>query len=408
MPKANLIAALDIGTSNIKILIASPKKEEEGFEVIYQSQEPSFGVRRGVVIDAEKVSRVIQILLSRVRAETGQKIKSVQVNISGSHIFCTSSRGMIAVSRADRKVSKEDVERVLQSAQTLALPSNKGILEIFSKEFILDGQGGIKEVVGLEGGRLETEVLVLAGFSPYKNNLTQAVLNADLHISDIILSPLASASAVLSPRQKELGVALLDIGAGTTELAVFEEGDLIHLAVFPMGSANITNDIAIGLKTDTDTAEAIKIQRGSSIHKGSDKKEKIEANGEETLVFSQKMLTKVIEARVSEIFKETQKELKKISKQGLLPAGIVLTGGGAKLPKTVDLAKKELKLPCRIGKPRDFTGLEEELSFATACGLIKEGADFESIRGQQGSSPSLLSRKGILNKIKNIFKVFIP
>lgn len=408
MSKANLITALDIGTSNIKILVASLQKEGEGFEVIYQSQEPSFGVRKGVVIDIEKASRIIQILLSRARAETGQKIKSVQVNINGSHIFCASSRGMVAVSRADRKVSKEDVERVLQSAQTLALPSNKGILEIFPKEFILDGQEGIKEVVGLQGGRLETEVLVLAGFSPYKNNLTQAVLNAGLHISDVISSPLASASAVLSPRQKELGVALLDIGAGTTELAVFEEGDLIHLAVFPMGSANITNDIAIGLKTDVDIAEAIKIQRGSCIYKRSDKKEKIEVNGEEPLVFSQKILTKIIEARVSEIFKETQKELKKISKQGLLPAGIVLTGGGAKLPKTVDLAKKELKLPCRIGKPLDFSGLEEELSFATACGLIKEGTDIENIRTGQESSQSLLSKKGILNKIKDIFKILIP
>jgi cell division protein FtsA len=221
---------------------------------------------------------------------------------------------------------------------------------------------------------------------------------------DIVPSPLASSASVLSPRQKELGVALLDIGAGTSELAVFEEGDLIHLAIFPIGSANITNDIAIGLKTDIDTAERIKIEYGSSIFKGNDKKEKIEIEGEEPLVFSQKMLTRIIEARVSEIFGEVHKELKKISKQNLLPAGVVLTGGGAKLPKIVELAKKELKLPCRIGKPLNFSGLEDDPSLATACGLVLRAADFEEGRSfSEGSLPT--GKFG--DKFKKIFKIFL-
>lgn len=407
MPKTNLITGLDIGTSNIKILVAEKKNGESNLEVIFQAQEPSFGVRKGVVIDVERVSRIIQILLEKVRTETGQKIDSVYINISGSHIFSTSSRGTIAISRADRKVSEEDVQRVLQAAQTFSLPSNKEILDVFPKEFIVDGEKGIKEAVGMEGVRLETEVLVLGGFSPYKKNLMQAVLDADIQILDIVPSPLASSTAVLSQRQKELGVALLDIGAGTSELAVFEEGDLLHLAIFPIGSANITNDIAIGLKTDIDIAEEIKIKSGTCIFKGSDKKEKIEAEGEEPLIFSPKMLTKIIEARVSEIFGEAAKELKKISKQGLLPAGMVLTGGGAKLPKIAELAKKELKLPCRIGKSIGFLGLEDDPSFSTVCGLVLRAVEIEDSSWRASSSFSLIGGR-IGNKIRRLFKVFIP
>ena len=408
MPKTNLITGLDIGTSGIKILVVGQKQGASDLEVLYQAKEPSFGVRKGVVVDVEKVSRIVQVILNKIKTETGFKINSVYANISGSHIFATSSRGLVSVSRADQRVSEEDVGRVLQAAQTFSMPSNKEILEVFPKEFIVDGEGGIKEVVGMQGVRLETEVLALGGFSPYKNNLVQAILDSNLQVLDIIPSPLASASAVLSQRQKELGVLLLDIGAGTSELAVFEEGNLIHIAIIPIGSGNITNDIAIGLKTDIDTAEAIKIERGCCIFKGNDKKEKIQTEDEELLCFSQKNLTKIIEARVSEIFDEVQKELKKISKQGMLPSGIVLTGGGAKLPKIVELAKKELKLPCRLGRPAAFSGLEDELAFSTVCGLVLRGADFGEQEAWQPGKKPFVSGKGIGEKIKKILKIFIP
>jgi len=406
MLKANLIVGLDIGTSTIKILIAERKDKEQNFEVISQTQEPSFGVRRGVVVDPEKVSRIIQILLNRIKTETGHKINSVYVNIGGAHICSTSSRGMVAVSRADRNISKEDVERVLEeAAKSLFLPSNNEILEASPKEFIVDGVGDIKAAEGLQGGRLETEILVLSNFVPFKNNLTQAVLDSGLQILDIVPSPLASSLSVLSQRQKELGVALLDIGAGTSSLAVFEEGDLIHLTVFPIGSSNITQDIAVGLKTDIDVAERIKTEYGACVFKGNDKRERIEMEGEEPLIFSRKMLTRIIEARVSEIFDQCQKELKKIGKLGLLPAGLVLTGGGAKLSKIVELAKKELKLPCRIGKPSDFSGLDDP-GFSTICGLIIKGLGPEEGRASWQTSGKFLS--GVGDKVKKIFKIFIP
>ena len=178
MAKQSIITGLDIGTGSIKILVATKKPGEDNLEVVAQIQEPSFGVRKGVIVDSERVARIIQIILNKIRTETGLKIDSAYVNIGGSHLFCTNSRGTVAVSRADQKISEEDVERVLQASQTFSLPSNKEILDVFPKEFIVDGEGGIKEVVGMQGVRLETDVLVLAGFSPYKKNLTHPEMMA--------------------------------------------------------------------------------------------------------------------------------------------------------------------------------------------------------------------------------------
>jgi cell division protein FtsA len=404
MAITNIITGLDIGSNDIKVLVAAQKQKDKNqtIEVISQIKLPSSGVRRGVVIDTEKVSNIIQSTFEKIKEEIGQKINSVYVNINGSHLFSVSSRGMVAVSRADQKISEADVDRVLQSTQTISLSSNKEILEIFPKEYIVDGERGIKDPIGMEGGRLEVEVLILCGFSPYKNNLTQAVLNANLQILDIIPSSIASASAVLLPKQKELGVALLDIGAGTSELAVFKEDSLIHLAVFPVGSANITDDIAVGLQTDINTAEMIKIKKGNCFLKTGNKKEKIETEEKEVLIFSQKTLTRIIEDRVSDIFEQTQKELKKISKQDLLPSGLVLTGGGAKMAGIVELVKKKLKLPCRIGRPLNFSGLEDDPSYATVCGLVLQGIDSKE------SSSSIFSGQGLSAKLKKIFRIFVP
>jgi len=402
MPKAQIITGLDIGTSAVKVLVAQ-KGPESDLEVIAQIQEPAIGMRKGVVINSEKISRIIQSFLERVKTETNQRISSVYVNIGGSHIFSISSHGLVSVSRADRKISEEDIQRVLQEAQTFSLSSNKEIFDVLPLEFIVDGEKGIKEALDMEGVRLEAEVLVLGGFSPYLKNLTQTVLNSDLQILDIIPSPLASSRAVLSPRQKELGVALLDIGAGTSGLCVFEQGDLIHLAILPIGSADITNDIAIGLRTDIDIAERIKIEYGTCLSKKGRKKEKIEIGESESLIFSQKQLVNIIGARVSEIFEQTNKELKKISREKLLPAGIVLTGGGAKLPKIAELAKKELRLPCRIGRPQGFLNFERDPRLATVCGLVLGGVDAEEEKVASGGFG-----KGVGDKIKRIFRIFIP
>ncbi|MBU3934818.1 cell division protein FtsA [Patescibacteria group bacterium] len=409
MAKTQIITGLDIGTSTIKVLVAQKKGKE--LEVLAQSQIPSFGVRKGAVVNIEEVEKNIQALLSEVEKLSNKRVNSVLINIGGSHLYVTPSDGIISVSRADQKISQEDIERVLQAARAVNIPSNEEILDVFPKEFIINDQKGIKEPLGLTGIRLEVRALLLCVFSPYFINLTQAVLNNKLQIDGIIPSPLAAAFAVLTPQQKEIGSALIDIGSATTSLAVFEEGELIHLAVFPIGSANITNDIAIGLRTEIGIAENIKKEHGSCIL-GRNKKEKISQARKKIeifdkaspLVFSKKLLIDIIEPRVSEIFDLINKELKKIGRQELLPGGIVLTGGGANLPRIKELARQELKLPCKIGIPNGVIGLEEDPSLATVCGLVLEGSDFRE------DSP--LVRNGIWSKIwariKKIFKNFIP
>jgi len=402
MAKGIIIAGLDIGTATVKTLICQKKPKKANLEVLSKNKEISSGVRKGVVINVEEVSNIIKNSVKKTQDIAKERIDSVLVNVGGAHVFFTTSHGLISVSRADQKISQEDIERVIQAAQTVSLPSNKEILSVIPKEFIIDNERGVKEPLGLKGVRLEVDVLILGGFSPYLKNLTKTVLNSGLQIDDLVLTPLASARSVLTPREKELGVALLDIGAGTTGLAVFEEGELIYTTIFPIGSAHISNDIAVGLKCDIDTAENIKLEWGTCFLKGSEKKTKVETLEGETLIFSQKMLSRIIETRVSEIFGVVSKELKKISRQAKLPGGIVLTGGGAKLPKIKDLAKKELKSHCRIGIPQGFSPSLEDSELAAVAGLALIGTDLEIER------PLFSFGKGIVSRLKKIFKIFLP
>ena len=405
MPKPYIISALDIGSGFIKLAVVSKKPGEDDFEILGFAREPSLGIRKGVVIDVQRVAETIAFLKNKIEQDCGRKINSVFANVGGSHIFSTSSRGLVSVSRADQKISEEDVERVLRAARAISLSSNKEIIGVFPKEFIVDGEAGVKEAIGMEGVRLEAETLVLCGFSPYLKNCSQTILNAGLEVSDLIPASLASARAVLKDREKELGVCVLDIGAGTTDMAVFEEGNLIQTSVLPIGSSHITSDIAICLRTDLDTAEKIKLEFGRcDIGNSKKDKKKIKIEGEgETLSFSQRELTDIIGARVLEIFDLANKELKKISKQGMLPSGIVLTGGGARLPNIKDLVKKELGLPCRIGASKISSTFQEDPSLSVLYGLILEGIDAEETREN-----ILISGKGFKNKLKKFFRQFIP
>ena len=407
MARGNIVAGLDIGTYSIKALVAQKKSKD--LEVLSYAEIPSFGLRKGAVVNIEDTARNIQMIMSGVEKDCNKKISSVFVNIGGSHLYVTPSDGIISVSRADQRISKEDVERVLQATKAINIPHNEEVLDVFPKEFIIDDQKGIKQPEGLTGIRLEAKVLLLCYFQPYFTNLTQAVLGSKLQISDIVPSPLAAAKAVLTPQQKELGVALIDIGSATTSLCVFEEGELMHLAIFPIGSANITNDIAIGLKTDIAIAESIKKQHGTCQFSKTDKEKKenglkkIEVfNKSSSLNFTKKNLVDIIEPRVSEILDLVQKELKKINRQELLPGGIVLTGGGAKIPKLKELTKETLKLNCIIGEPKGITGLEDDPALATVAGLALGGADFGDDEGIMGVA------SGVGGKIKKIFKLFIP
>jgi cell division protein FtsA len=404
MAQGNIVTGLDIGTNSIKGLVAQKKSDE--WEVLSYAEVPSFGLRKGAVVNIEETSKNIQMLVSGLEKDCNRRINSVFVNIGGSHIYVMPSDGIISVSRADQRISKEDVDRVMQATRAINIPRNDEILDVIPKEFIIDDQKGIKHPEDLTGVRLEAKVLLLCYFQQYFMNLTQAVLNARLRINDVIPSPLAAANAVLTPQQKELGVALLDIGGATTSLAVFEEGELIHLAIFPIGSSNITNDIAIGLKTEVAIAESIKKQHGicmlakAGLGGHSDKlmqsKKKIEVfDKSSSLNFTKKNLVDIIEPRVSEILDLVQKELKKINKQEMLPCGIVLTGGGVKIPKIKELTKNTLNLACEIGTPIGIVGLQDDPSWATVAGLTLDGVDFgeqEGILGVAGNVGSVFKK----------------
>ncbi len=405
MAKPRHIVGLDIGTHTIKVLSAFRKPDQGEFEISSKVDEYSFGVRKGVVIDPHKVGEIISGLVSKAREESGQKIDGVYANIGGGHLSCVSSHGLVSVSRADRKISDEDVERAIQAAKTFLLPSNKEIIDIFPRDFAVDGECGIKQPAGLEGVRLEADILALSCFSPYLKNSSQAILNSGLYINDLLPSSLAAARAVLTPRERELGAAVLDIGAGTTDMAVFEEGGVIDVAVFPVGSENITNDIAVCLPVDVDIAEKIKLEFGSYIdsipqNKFAKSPKKIKIDGEEPIIFSHKKLAEIIEARVCEIFSMANKELKRISKYGALPGGVILTGGGAKLPGIKNLAKKELKLPVRIGVAEMFSSLDNDPALATLAGLVAHGFDIEEENQKSGIN--------ILGRVKRALRVFIP
>jgi len=415
MSKGNIFTGLDIGTNSIKCLAI--EKKDNSYEVLAYAEVPSFGVRRGAIDKSEnvgEVTKLIQLAVAEIERECGRKINSVAVNIGGNHVYVTPSDGIISVSRADQRISPDDRDRVLAATKAINISGNDEILETISKEFIIDGRGGIKNPVDLTGVRLEAKVLLLCYFQQYFTNLTNAVWGAKLQTHDVIASPMAAAEAVLTPQQKELGVALIDIGHETTSLAVFEDGNLVHLAIFPIGSLSITKDIAIGLKTDMATAESIKKQHGTCVFDRKEKESQKEKSSggkkieifekSDSLSFNKKDLVDIIEPRVSEILDLVQKELKSIGKHKMLPAGVVLTGGGSKLPKIKELTKETLELNCIIGIPQKIEGLPDDPSLATVAGLAL-GIDNDRETG-------IIDDEGFFAAIarffKKLLKPFIP
>lgn len=399
MASKNLILGLDIGSSSFKAIAVYFRPDSSKLEVIVKDQLPSSGVRKGVVVNKEEVADSIITLLDRVEKQSGEMASEVYLSLGGAHIFSTSSQGTVAVSRADQIISEEDKKRVIDAAKTFSLPKNRDILETFPQKFKVDGEDRIREPVGMKGVRLEVEILVVGYFIPYYENLIEAVSNAGCRIGYVMSAPLASSEAVASPREKELGVLVVDIGAGSTSYSIFKEKTLLRAGVLPVGSFNITKDIAWGLKTDVDTAEEIKLEYGSCFL---DRKKKLavkeEFSGEE-IEFSQAKLGRIIDARTKEIFSLVEKELKEISSPRL-PGGLVVTGGGAKLPKIKEMAKEQLGMVTRIGTPRGFSPEQKDPAWSTVCGL--------AIKGKEFFQPSGLIDGEWAGRLKKMLRDFIP
>ena len=368
-----------------------------------------------MVVSIEDAVSAITTCLEQAERIIGQPINRVYAGISGTHISTMTSKGVIAVSRADNEITESDVERVIEAAQTVATPPNYEILHVIPKIFAVDNQTGIKDPVGMNGVRLEVETQIIQGLSSQIKNLTKAVYRTGIEIEDLVLSILANAEACLTTRQKDLGVVLLNIGSHTTSMAVFEEGDILATHVLPVGGAHVTADVAIGLRTSLDIAEDIKLTYGQAVPTELNKKEEIslsEFSESETERVSLKYVAEIIEARMQEIFDMVDKKLIEIERSGLLPAGVVLTGGGAKLPGIVDLAKKEFRLPASLGMPREIkTAIDKvnDLSFTTAIGLALWGAEIERRKSKgKFKIPQIASADEVVKKIKGWLKSLIP
>ncbi len=405
MSKNPIIAGLDIGSYSTKILISKEKPDGRGFEVLGRAINLSEGVRKGVINNRKKVSKVIKEAIEHAEREAGREVDGVYVNLNGSHIFCISSKGLVSVSRADQTISKQDLDRVLEAAKTFSIPSNKEIIEVIPQEYIIDDQDGIKEPLGLQGIRLEAKILAVGGFTPYIDNVSQVVLDSGVEIYDLFLGSSAAAEAVLNEQEKELGVAVVDLGAGTTSVAVYEEGEMIHTATLPIGMDNVRNDIAIGLRISIPAAEKIMEEMGSHIlGEATNRRKAVDISGGEQITFKEEDLKNIAKARIDEIFELVDEELEKVERSGLLPAGIVLTGGGSKLENLVGFVKKKSELPVRVAAPTDYYPSQEDPSLSTVCGLVKLG--FKAEKGE--GFMDFQFNSGLTKKLKKAFKIFMP
>lgn len=413
MTKDKIVVGLDVGTANIRVIVAERGTSEEGPRVIGFGKAPSSGMRKGVVVDVDELVESLSHALDNAEQISGVPIEKAVVSLGGTHVTAEKSQGVIAVSRADGEISEDDVVRVINAAQAISLPSNKEIIHVIPKDFKIDDQTGIKDPVGMAGVRLEVNAYIIEGSTPFIRNLSKCVYRSGVDIESFVLAPLAASEAVLSKRQKELGTALVDIGGDITSIAVFEDRDLIHTAILPLGAAHITNDIAIGLRTSIDIAERVKFEYGIALPEEVSKKEEInlaELGESEEGKVSRHHVAEIIEARLEEIFSMVDDELKKISHSGLLPGGVVISGGGAKMPGIIDLAKKSLRLPAQVGFPRELLGMPEKINdpeFATAIGLILW--DIEE-RGYKSGTLSFgfETAKETVNKMRKWFKKFLP
>ena len=375
---------LDIGTTKISCIIAEQKSAGEEIHIVGVGNTPSEGLRRGVVVDLEKTVASIARAVDEAERMAGVPVKSVSAGIAGDHIRSINSRGVIAVSRKDNEISRADVDRVIEAAKAIAIPMDREIIHVIPQEFTVDDQTGVKDPVGMSGVRLEAEVHIITGAVTSAKNICRAIQRAGLKVGDLVLEPLASSHAVLDANERDLGVVLLDIGGGTTDVAVFFEGSIRHTAIVPFGGANVTNDIAIGLRTPIDKAEQIKIQYGcalASLVSTADAVTVSGVGGRADREISRHVLASMIEPRMEEIFSLANKEVKKNHFAELLGGGVVLTGGTSLMPGVTELAEQVFEMPVRLGVPQGLGGLAANVAdprFSTGVGLVLHAQQAES------------------------------
>ena len=394
----NLIIGLDIGTSKVAALVAEPGADG-ALEILGMGSHESKGLKKGVVVNIEATVSAIQRALEEAELMADCKIQSVFTGIAGSHIRSFNSTGMVAIK--DREVSAIDVERVIETAKAVNIPTDQQILHVLRQEFIIDGQEDVRDPLGMSAVRLEVKVHIVTGAVSAAQNIVKCVRRCGLEVNDLILQPLASSRAVLSDDEKDLGVCLIDIGGGTTDIAVFTHGAIRHTAVIPIAGDQITSDIAMALRTPTADAESIKVRHGVALRQLADPNEMIEVPGigeRAPRVMSRQTLAEVIEPRVEELFSLVQQVLRESGFEELLSSGVVLTGGSSVMQGMVELGEEIFHMPVRVGVPKYSGGLAEVVRnprYATAVGLLLEGVSQMQqgqMSRQSGSFRAVLAR----------------
>jgi len=399
-----LLVGLDIGTSKIAAIVAEIKPEG-GFEIIGMGSHPSRGLKKGVVVNIDTTVNAIQRALEEAELMADCKIREVYTGIAGSHIRSFNSQGMVAIK--DQEVAQSDIERAVDTARAVQIPNDQQILHVLNQEFIVDGQEDVREPLGMNGVRLEVKVHIVTGAVSSAQNIVKCVRRCGLEVRDLVLQPLASAQAVISDDEKDLGVALMDIGGGTTDLVVYSHGAIRHTAVIPIAGDQITNDIAMALRTPTKDAEDIKERYGCALSQLANPNDMVDVPGlgdREPRQLSRKTLSEVIEPRVEELYSLVQTELRRSGYEELLSSGVVITGGTSVMQGMVELGEEIFHMPVRVGYPAYSGALAETVRHprhATGVGLLLAG--MQQHRSRELSRMNASSFQHVLERMKSWF-----
>lgn len=429
MPKDKVIVGLDIGSSKICVIIATVP-EDDKVNVIGVSSVPSRGLRKGQIVDIEEAVASITECLEAAERMAGYSVGNALVSVSGTHIECQNSKGVVAVAQPHGEIDISDVRRVVDAARAISLSSSREIIHVIPRHFTIDSQSGIKDPIGMTGVRLEVETHIVTGATTALRNLAKSVAEVGISVDDLVFSGIASSEAVLTETEKELGVILVDIGGGTTDISMYVDGSLAYSSVLPVGARNITNDLAIGLRVSLEAAEKIKLALSQKtkyavepedetveIEKERDKKKEdlldisdLAIEDEVKRVSRKTLVDGIIKPRLTEIINMVKLEVQKSGLGGLSPAGVVVTGGGAETIGILDLVKHEMAMPARIGLPTGAIGLIDEVSgpaYATSLGLVLYGARTES---QESRKPmvGMIEIKGIVAKGVDWVRSLLP
>ncbi len=414
--KVELITGLDIGSTNIRVAVGKLVIDNSGntdLQIVGLVEVPSEGIAKGVVSSIEEAVSSISNSLEKAERLVGVPIEHSWVGISGPHVTSIKNKGIVAVAKSDGEIEEEDIARAVEAARAVSTPLNYEILHVIPRSFAVDGQTGIKDPVGMTGVRLEVDTQIIQGSSAHIKNLTKAVYRTGIDIDDLVMSVLAVGEAVATPRQRDLGVCVVNIGGSTTSLVVYEEGEILHSVVLPIGSEHVTNDLAIGLKSPIDVAEKVKKEFGQCVNNGLTKKDKVDLaslGSDLSEEVSIKFIAEIIGARMEEVLEKIDKELVFVGRSHLLPAGIIFTGGGSKIPGLIELSKDVLGLPSSLGYPMGIRSVSEkinDLSFSTAVGLVKWGSNLRQ-GGGKNSRLKIKNMDKVSQQVRDWFKSLVP